>query len=70
MVRASSSKDCNFVHDSAELPVSSLKWKKNQRNYVSSVKEYEQAARMEPNAQNMLNWGAELLLHQTLHACH
>ena len=35
------------------------------RNYLASVAQYEQAARMDPSEQNILNWGAELLLHQT-----
>lgn len=35
------------------------------QNYVSSAAQYEQAARLEPNEQNIFNWGAELLLHQT-----
>lgn len=53
------------LHDSAELHSLLAEVEEKSHNYVSSVKEYEQAARMEPNAQNMLNWGAELLLHQT-----
>ncbi len=35
------------------------------KDYLASAAQYEQAARMDPNEQNMLNWGAELLLHQT-----
>jgi len=53
------------LRDSAELHSLLGEVEEKSHNYVSSVKEYEQAARMEPNAQNMLNWGAELLLHQT-----
>jgi tetratricopeptide (TPR) repeat protein len=53
------------LRDSAELHSLLGEVEEKSHNYVSSVKEYEQAARMEPNAQNILNWGAELLLHQT-----
>jgi tetratricopeptide (TPR) repeat protein len=34
-------------------------------NYVASASQYEQAARMEPNEENILDWGSEFLLHQT-----
>ena len=53
------------LRDSAELHSLLGEVEEKSRNYVSSAAQYEQAARMEPNAQNMLNWGAELLLHQT-----
>ena len=53
------------LRDSAELHSLLGEVEEKSHNYVSSIKEYEQAVRMEPNAQNMLNWGAELLLHQT-----
>lgn len=33
--------------------------------YMESAAEYERAARLDPTEQNIFNWGAELLLHQT-----
>lgn len=53
------------LRDSAELHSLLGEVEEKARNYVSSAAQYEQAARMVPNEQNMLNWGAELLLHQT-----
>ena len=53
------------VHDSAELHSLLGEVEEKSRNYVSSAAQYEQAAHMEPSEQNVLNWGAELLLHQT-----
>lgn len=53
------------LRDSAELHSLLGDVEEQSRNYVSSAAQYEQAARMVPNEQNMLNWGAELLLHQT-----
>lgn len=51
--------------DSAELHGILGEVEEKSRNYLASVAQYEQAARMDPSEQNILNWGAELLLHQT-----
>jgi tetratricopeptide (TPR) repeat protein len=53
------------VRDSAELHSLLGEIEEKSRNYLSSAKQYEQAARADPSEQNILNWGAELLLHQT-----
>src|SRR6266496_55015 len=54
-----------ILRDSAELHSLLGEVEEKSHNYVSSVKEYEQAAHIDPNGQSMLNWGVELLLHQT-----
>ncbi len=36
------------------------------KNSVGSAKQYELAAHMDPTESNLFNWGAELLLHQTM----
>lgn len=51
--------------DSAELHGLLGEVEEKSRNYLASAAQYEQAARMDPSEQNVLNWGAELLLHQT-----
>ena len=53
------------LRDSAELHSLLGEVEEKSRNYVASAAQYEQAARMESSEQNILNWGAELLLHQT-----
>jgi tetratricopeptide (TPR) repeat protein len=53
------------LSDSAELHSLLGEVEEKSRNYLSSAAQYEQAARMEPSEQNILDWGAELLLHQT-----
>jgi len=53
------------LRDSAELHSLLGEVEEKSHDYVSSAKEYELAARLEPDEQNMLNWGTELLLHQT-----
>ena len=53
------------LRDSAELHSLLGEVEEKSKDYLVSAAQYEQAARMEPNEQNMLNWGAELLLHQT-----
>ncbi len=53
------------LHDSAELRSLLGEIEEKAHNYLSSAKQYEQAARMDPTEQNILNWGAELILHQT-----
>jgi len=56
------------VRDSAELHSLLGEVEEKSQHYLSSAAEYEQAARMDPSEQNILNWGAELLLHQTFAA--
>ena len=53
------------LRDSAELHSLLAEVEEESKNYVASAAQYEQAARVDPSEQNMLNWGAELLLHQT-----
>jgi tetratricopeptide (TPR) repeat protein len=53
------------LRDSAELHNLLGEVEEKSKDYLASAAQYEQAARMDPNEQNMLNWGAELLLHQT-----
>ena len=52
-------------HHSAELYSLLGEVEEKSRNYLSAAAHYEQAARAEPSEQNILNWGAELVLHQT-----
>lgn len=52
-------------HDSAELHSLLGEVEEKSGNYLASAGQYEQAARMEPNEENILNWGSEFLLHQT-----
>jgi tetratricopeptide (TPR) repeat protein len=56
------------LHDSAELHSLLGEIEEKSGNYLSSAAQYEQAARMDPSEQNILSWGAELLLHQTFTA--
>lgn len=56
------------LHDSAELHSLLGEVEEKSRNYLASAAQYDQAARMDPSEQNILNWGAELLLHQTFAA--
>jgi tetratricopeptide (TPR) repeat protein len=53
------------LRDSAELHNLLGEVEEKSKDYLASAAQYEQAARMDPNEQNVLNWGAELLLHQT-----
>ncbi len=53
------------LRDSAELHSLLGEVEEKARNYLPSAAQYEEAARMEPSERNILNWGAELLLHQT-----
>ena len=53
------------LRDSAELHSLLGEVEEKSHNYISSVQQYEKAARMEPSEWNIFNWGAELLLHQT-----
>jgi tetratricopeptide (TPR) repeat protein len=36
------------------------------RNFLAAEKEYERAAHLDPSEDNIMDWGAELLLHQAL----
>ena len=56
------------LRDSAELHSLLGEVEEKSRNYLASAAQYEQAARMDPSEQNILSWGAELLLHQTFAA--
>lgn len=56
------------LRDSAELHSLLGEVEEKSRNYLASAAQYEQAARLDPSEQNILNWGAELLLHQTFTA--
>jgi tetratricopeptide (TPR) repeat protein len=53
------------LRDSAELHSLLGEVEEKLRNYLSSAAQYGEAARMDPSEENILNWGAELLLHQT-----
>ena len=53
------------LRDSAELHSLLGEVEEKSKDYLVSAAQYEQAARMDPNEQNILNWGTELLLHQT-----
>lgn len=53
------------VRDSAELHSLLGEIEEKSKNYLASAAQYEQAVRMDPNEQNLFDWGAELLLHQT-----
>ena len=53
------------LRDSAELHGLLGEVEEKSHNYVSSVTQYERAARMDASEENILNWGAELVLHQT-----
>ena len=53
------------LHDAAELHSLLGEVDEKSRNYLSSAAQYELAAGMDPSEQNILNWGAELVLHQT-----
>jgi tetratricopeptide (TPR) repeat protein len=53
------------VQDSAELHSLLGEIEEKSKNYLASAAQYEQAVRMDPNEQNIFDWGTELLLHQT-----
>ena len=54
------------LHGSAELHSLLGEMEEKSGNYQSSAEQYQQAAQMEPDEKNILDWGTELLLHQTL----
>jgi tetratricopeptide (TPR) repeat protein len=53
------------LRDQAELHSLLGEIDEKAHRYMESAAEYERAARMDPSEQNIFNWGAELLLHQT-----
>ena len=53
------------MHDQPELHSLLADVDEKAHRYLESAAEYERAARMDPTEQNIFNWGAELLLHQT-----
>lgn len=53
------------LQDSAELHSLLGEIEEKSKNYLASASQYEQAVRMDPNEQNIFDWGTELLLHQT-----
>ncbi len=53
------------VHETAELHSLLGEIEENSKDYLASARQYEQAAHMEPNEENIFDWGTELLLHQT-----
>jgi len=52
--------------DTAELHNLLAEVEEKAWNYVAAASEYEKAAHMDPSESNLFDWGAELLLHQTL----
>jgi tetratricopeptide (TPR) repeat protein len=53
-------------HDAAELHNLLGAVEERQGNLLKAAKEYERAASMDPSEENIFDWGAELLVHQTL----
>ena len=53
------------VHDTAELHSVLAEVQEKSKNFLAAAQEYEQAANMEPSENNIFDFGAELLLHQT-----
>lgn len=53
------------LQDSAELHSLWGDIEEKSKNYLAAAAQYEEAVRMDPTESNLLNWGAELLLHQT-----
>lgn len=53
------------LRDSAELHSLLGEVEEKSHHYIASAAQYEQAVRMDPSEPNVLDWGAELLLHQT-----
>lgn len=54
------------LQDSGELHSLLGEVEEKAKNYVAAAQQYELAARLDPSESNIFNWGAELLLHQTL----
>jgi tetratricopeptide (TPR) repeat protein len=53
-------------HDTAELHDLLAKVEEKQGKFLEAAREYDRAAHMDPSEENIFDWGAELLLHQTL----
>jgi tetratricopeptide (TPR) repeat protein len=53
------------IRDTAELHSVLGQVEEQSKNYLAAAREYEQAARMQPTENNVFDFGAELLLHQT-----
>ena len=53
------------INDTAELHSLLAEIEERAKNYLASAAQFEQAVRMNPSESNILEWGAELLLHQT-----
>jgi tetratricopeptide (TPR) repeat protein len=51
--------------DSAEFHSLLGEIEEKSKNFVEAASEYEKAARIDPSEWNLVNWGAELVLHQT-----
>ncbi len=53
------------VNDTAELHSLLGEVEEKYKNYLAAATQYERAARMDPSESNILDWGVELMLHQT-----
>jgi tetratricopeptide (TPR) repeat protein len=53
------------INDTAELHSFLAEIEERAKNYLVSAAQFEQAVRMDPSENNILEWGTELLLHQT-----
>lgn len=53
------------TRDSADLHSLLGEIEEKSKNYLAAAKEYEKAVQMDPSEQNILDWGTELLFHQT-----
>lgn len=53
------------LRDTAELHSVLAEVEEKSKNFLAAAQEYEQAARMDPTENNIFDFGAELLLHQT-----
>jgi tetratricopeptide (TPR) repeat protein len=53
------------INDTAELHSLLAEIEEKAKNYLVSAAQFEQAEHMNPSESNILEWGAELLLHQT-----
>lgn len=53
------------VNDTSELHSLLGEVEEKSKNYLAAATQYERAARMDPSESNILDWGIELMLHQT-----
>ena len=53
------------VNDTSELHSLLGEVEEKSKNYLTAATEYERAARIDPSESNILDWGIELMLHQT-----